>query len=127
MNAGEHNAYMRRTRLGRNDGPFYEGHMAHLNYLDTVIGQARATILSKEGTYKGSWKRRGGTGIFHVALGRKWDRLEAGCEGFEYDVLAFLDEHPDRIDDVEDLCNYLLLLQSEILRRKNEGKPMRAG
>ena len=54
--------------------------MRHLERLNEVVDGDTAHIIDKERTYRGSWKRRGGVGVF-MMLARKWDRLENMLKG----------------------------------------------
>lgn len=110
-----------KTSDGKFKAPF-----EHLNLLGNVLMLDYDFIIKKDQEYNASWLTRGGVGAF-MMLARKWDRLEPMVAKHGYDIFTMLDEHPDRIDDVEDLCRYLVLVRCEHLRRQQAGKPMRAG
>lgn len=93
--------------------------------LDLLTSDISTTLVEKERTYQGSWKKRGGVGAF-MMLARKWDRLENICEDYGYDVFAALGKiegvsETNKIlgaadltrDQVVDLIAYLLLVLSE--------------
>jgi hypothetical protein len=108
--------------------------------LSEIVGQlsdeeARQTVAQndvlclneRDHIYGSSWKKRGGVGAF-MMLARKWDRLEnilsknVSTPGFgtanKYDIFEFLELNPGNVlDDVRDLRRYLLLVESELLRR----------
>lgn len=88
----------------------------HLNFLDVVLDTDHDYIIKRDQEYNASWLARGGVGAF-MMLARKWDRMEPMVAKYGYDIFAMLEAHPDRIDDVEDLCRYLTLVRSEWARR----------
>lgn len=86
-------------------------------------------LLKAQESYGDSWKRRGGVGAF-MMLARKWDRLENRVQqdvigrgnrpAPQWDVFAHIeaDERSEGIiDDIRDLCRYLILVEAEMLRR----------
>lgn len=103
-------------------GPPFE----HLNQLDSVLDTDHSYIVKRDQEYNASWLARGGVGAF-MMLARKWDRLEPMVKKYGYDVFAMLTEKPDRIDDIEDLCRYLILVRCEWQRRLTAGKAKRSG
>ncbi len=52
-----------------------EPDLRHLDFLERVAGLDVNQVEEKDRSYGGSWKRRGGVGVF-MMLARKWDRLE---------------------------------------------------
>lgn len=95
-----------------------------------------ATLVQKDAEYGSSWKKRGGVGAF-MMLARKWDRLETQVTrsslDSKYDIFdAIEQEARDHIDSnnnptmltestletIRDLRRYLLLVESEIVLRK---------
>lgn len=74
-------------------------------------------LIHKDVEYGSSWKKRGGTGAFHQALARKWDRLEEAARRFDYDIFAAImadcREGEGIRDTIGDLRRYLLLLEAE--------------
>jgi hypothetical protein len=93
----------------------------------TVAANDVLCLNERDHIYGSSWKKRGGVGAF-MMLARKWDRLEnilsknVHTPGFgtanKYDIFEFLELNPGNVlDDVRDLRRYLLLVESELLRR----------
>jgi hypothetical protein len=76
-----------------------------------------ATLVSKEKTYQGSWKKRGGVGAF-MMLARKWDRLENICRQKDWDIFRACIEDSGNTEGVReqiaDLRRYLLLVEEHI-------------
>lgn len=101
-------------------------------------------LRTKEATYCGSWKRRGGTGAYHVGVARMMDRLEAMCGAEpamvhmqragssigearpdpnavpQYDIFRHIAARPGGEDGtvlavVRDLRRYLLLVEAEMV------------
>lgn len=127
--------------------------MDHLNYLETVAGSDVENIRTKEGTYMGSWKRRGGVGAF-MMMARKWDRLESILSGtWSYDIFkaiqsqvemeisrnrammpagyeyepsaAIIGTDGTTLAEVRDLRRYLMLVEAEIMARGVVAAPPR--
>jgi len=74
-------------------------------------------LKEAEKSYGTSWKQRGGIGAF-MMLARKWDRLENQVKKNGYDVFlsALEDQRAEGIlDDIRDLRQYLLLVESHCL------------
>jgi len=78
-----------------------------------------------EKSYGDSWKKRGGVGAF-MMLARKWDRIaeqnnEANT-GFNIFQAIEKDEYSENgiLDDIRDLRRYLLLVEAEMLLRKQK-------
>lgn len=92
-------------------------YMKHLG----VIGDADIEALNKaRESYGDSWKKRGGVGAY-MMLARKIDRLENQCEKHHYDIFAAAaaDTRPEGIiDDIRDLRRYLILVEAEIIERR---------
>lgn len=91
----------------------------HLNFLPSVLSGDLNFIIDRDQQYGASWLKRGGVGAMMMLL-RKSDRLEEGVkqDPFKYDVFAFLEAHPDRVDDIDDLRRYLALVRAEWDRRQ---------
>lgn len=81
-------------------------------------------LRSKNESYGGSWKRRGGVGAF-MMLARKWDRIET-LSGQDGDRLrkAITADTAGIIDDFVDLYNYCLLVAEHIHRLAAEARPL---
>lgn len=92
----------------------------HLNFLPAVLQGDLEFIIVRDQEYGASWLKRGGVGAMMMLL-RKSDRLEEGVkqEPFKYDIFAFLEAHPDRVDDIDDLRRYLALVRAEWDRRQS--------
>jgi hypothetical protein len=91
----------------------------HLLHLADVLRSDLDITITADLNYRGSWKRRGGTGAFHM-LARKWDRLEPRVEAYGFDVFEAIAQDVRRegaIDDVRDLRRYLALVEAECVRR----------
>ena len=97
--------------------PGFETPFQHLNFIAELLSEDFTFITRKDVEYNASWKARGGVGAF-MMLARKWDRLEPMAKQYGYDIFAMLEAHPDRIDDVEDLCRYLMLVRAEWTRMR---------
>lgn len=52
----------------------------HLGFIAAICDEDKEGLMAAEQQYKGSWKRRGGTGAY-MMLCRKWDRIENAVEG----------------------------------------------
>jgi hypothetical protein len=97
--------------------------MDHMKYLQEIADSDVRHIEHKEKTYQGSWKKRGGSGAFHM-LARKMDRLENMCEKHEYDIfkaasgdLSYADG--TILSEIRDLRTYLMLVEAELLARED--------
>ena len=94
--------------------------MDHLNFIRHVAETDLDEIRRKEGTYKGSWKKRGGTGAF-MMMARKWDRIEGMLSGtLDWDVLTECSKDLSGADgtllaEVRDLRRYLTLVEAEVI------------
>lgn len=97
-----------------------EVNMNHMEFLDEVAQRALDQLQSKERHYRGSWKKRGGTGAFHM-LARKWDRIENMCSDNDYDIFTDMGSGEDGslIAEVRDLRSYLMLVEAEYLAREH--------
>jgi len=98
--------------------------MSHMNYIELVGRQDCATLITKEATYKGSWKKRGGVGAF-MMLARKWDRIENMAEAAKYDIIELAISDPSGADgtilaEIRDLRCYLTLVEAEFYARLNK-------
>lgn len=91
----------------------------HLDLLaEIAAGDARG-LVSAHGHYGNSWKKRGGSGAFHM-LARKWDRLEKLLSEHGWDIFKAMDADERGegiIDDIRDLRRYLLLVEAEAKAR----------
>ncbi len=91
----------------------------HLDLLaEIAAGDARG-LVSAHGHYGNSWKKRGGSGAFHM-LARKWDRLEKLLSEHGWDIFKAMDADERGegiIDDIRDLRRYLLLIEAEAKAR----------
>jgi hypothetical protein len=116
-----------------------------LGYINRIMDIAHDDIRilkRKDAEYGGSWCKRGGVGAF-MMLCRKWDRLEAALNPNAvkgdlreaplsavveapipaYDILMAgeMDSRDEGIlDDIGDLRRYLILVEAEILERRNK-------
>lgn len=90
-----------------------------------IAKQDTRTILQKEHTYKGSWKKRGGQGAFFT-FARPIDRYEEIAKQGDYDLLGILQKEYDSgtygqdgtlSATVKDIRCYLLLLEAEAASR----------
>lgn len=100
-----------------------DGSNSYLGWVASIIAADANRIITKEKSYKGSWKKRGGVGAF-MMLARKWDRMEAACEDNHYDIFHVInnDERKEPIlQDIRDLRGYLILVEAEMLERKKLG------
>jgi len=100
-----------------------DGHMKHLG---DICRKDVATLIEKEKSYKGSWKKRGGVGAY-MMLARKWDRLEAFCETHKDKWDLFTAAEADTreeplLEDIGDLRRYLMLVEAELIERKSKPK-----
>lgn len=85
-------------------------------------------LIRKDKEYGASWKKRGGVGAF-MMLARKWDRLELQVQAHGYDVFkaAEADKRAEGLlDDIGDLRRYLLLVETEILQRREADEKAQA-
>lgn len=81
--------------------------------------------INKDTEYGASWKKRGGTGAFHV-MWRKVDRIEEQVKKHGYDIFEAVATDPRKegvIDDIRDLRRYLLLLEAELINRNALSDP----
>lgn len=109
--------------------------MEHLKYIRQVADEDITHLQEKEKTYKGSWKRRGGSGAFMMAA-RKWDRLEVMMQnpigfrindqlqaGQKFDIFQQMEIQGGSgadgtvLAEVRDLRRYLLLIEAEMMAR----------
>jgi hypothetical protein len=94
--------------------------MAHLGFLGAVAVADVEELRRKEKTYGGSWKKRGGTGAYHVSI-RVVDRLQKIVEEqFNCDIFAAIKADPSGADgsalaQVRDYRRYLMLIESEMI------------
>lgn len=111
----------------------------HMAYVAEVSEDDVHTVIDKDASYRGSWKRRGGIGTY-MMLARKWDRIEAQVERVlvlppaadpegtgttvgvqKYDIFGHIEADTRKegvLDDIRDLRQYLLLVEAEIRARR---------
>ena len=99
------------------------------NILQSIANQDVETLIKKDAEYGSSWKKRGGVGAF-MMLARKWDRLETRVNESDldskYDIFEAITNDAEKsqkpaestLETIRDLRRYLLLVESEILLRK---------
>jgi len=99
----------------------------HLRYIGPIAQEDVDHINYKEKTYRGSWKKRGGTGAF-MMLARKWDRIENIMQDYQsYDLFKLAEEQEWSGEDssilaeIRDLRRYLLLVESQMVLECEEG------
>lgn len=96
--------------------------MDHMQYLEGIAKEDVRFVEMRESTYRGSWKRRGGPGVF-MNLARKWDRLEHYAKAGNWDIWQALQvggmggEDGTALAEVRDLRRYLLLVEAELMSR----------
>ena len=91
-------------------------------FLEPIQSTDLEEVKRKDISYGASWKKRGGTGAFHM-LARKWDRLEEMLKTRNYDILIKQDVSGGDgtiLAEIRDLRRYLLLVEAEILQRHDE-------
>lgn len=94
----------------------------HMSKIEEVAMRDVATLIQKERTYGGSWKKRGGVGAF-MMLARKMDRIENIAQQHSYDVFSAVaaggmdGEDGSMIAEIRDLRCYLNLVEAEMLTR----------
>jgi hypothetical protein len=99
-----------------------EPDMEHLNFLGAVAVADVEEVRRKESTYMGSWKKRGGTGAYHVSI-RVVDRLQKIVEDqFNCDIFAAIKADPSGADgsvlaQVRDYRRYLMLIEAEMMSK----------
>ncbi len=119
-----------RALINGEEAPMASDNMKHMEWLERVVASDVAVLRTKEETYQGSWKRRGGRGVFHM-FARIWDHLEAMLVPFDDDVFMGIADHPlgdngTPLVAVRDLRRYLLLCEAEMCARGDcypEGEP----
>lgn len=92
---------------------------AKIHFLGDEDGRV---LFSKEQSYGGSWKKRGGVGAF-MMLARKWDRIEQQVQAHGYDVFKAIEADSDDegiLDDIRDLRRYLFLVDAEMALKKED-------
>jgi len=95
--------------------------LSHIPFLEPIAQEDIDHINHKEQTYRGSWKKRGGTGAF-MMLARKWDRIENIMQDFQsYDLFKLAEEQDWSGEDssilaeIRDLRRYLMLVESQMV------------
>lgn len=107
----------------------YCGSTTQLEEAKDIAIQDCRTLMSKDRTYKGSWRARGGIGVF-MMLARKWDRIENFCKENNYDIFEAIIKsrsitgQEGCLEDIRDLRAYLLHVEMHIkkLTDHQEGK-----
>jgi hypothetical protein len=96
-----------------------------IHQVETISAEDCWALDKAEQSYGDSWKKRGGVGAF-MMLARKWDRIEKQVSEnheHQYDIFNAY-THDDReegiIDDIKDLRRYLLLVEAEMIIRKEQ-------
>lgn len=88
--------------------------------LHDIFEEDKAILAEKNADYGEAWKARGGRGVWHQALTRKWDRMEVQVQKHDEDIFVAI-ENDDReegiLDDIGDLRRYLALVEAEMRRR----------
>lgn len=92
--------------MGKQD----DGHMRHL---PGIAEDDINHLIRKEKKYKGSWKKRGGPGAFHM-LARKIDRIENEVAEKGDDIFELCKDPDFRKNEVGDLRRYLMLVEAEM-------------
>jgi hypothetical protein len=96
------------------------------NILQCVFDNDVSTLIEKETTYKGSWKKRGGRGAYFTIV-RPWDRLVGILNDGEQDMFAIMEQEQAEgrwLQDgtlsacVADVRRYLALVEAEMERRR---------
>jgi hypothetical protein len=83
-----------------------------------------------EKSYGDSWKKRGGVGAF-MMLARKWDRIaqQNSMKNTGYDIFKAIKEdnysETGVLDDIRDLRRYLLLVEAEMVLKKEADHPVK--
>ena len=80
--------------------------------LQTIADEIVQTIIRKDEAYASSWKSHGGYSAF-FNLDRKYSRVEAGAEQFQFDLFKATIELEEGRDSLEDLIAYALLTLME--------------
>lgn len=108
-------------------------------FLDKISTVSLEKVKKKDLEYGASWKKRGGSNAFAM-LARKWDRIEEALTPKNDTVIAPISSILDKeipaydilkagefdlrsdgiLDDIEDLKNYLLLVQAEIAYQRSK-------
>lgn len=94
----------------------------HMNHIEGISSRDVETLVHKERTYGGSWKKRGGVGAF-MMLARKMDRIELISERAGYDIFAVIEndglggEDGELLAEIRDLRCYLILVEAEMVAR----------
>ncbi len=86
----------------------------HLEHIEPIAKEDAAGLLKAHESYGNSWKKRGGTGAYHVMI-RKFDRMENMVKKFGYNIVAAVkaDQRPEGLtDDIRDARRYLMLIES---------------
>ncbi len=95
--------------------------MNHMSHIREIAEEDVETIVVKEATYQGSWKKRGGIGAF-MMLARKWDRIENMVAKHKFDIFDAIGDEMGGDDgtilaEIIDLRCYLLLVHAEMESR----------
>ena len=99
-----------------------------MKFLSSIAAGDVATLLIKDKSYGGSWKKRGGVGAF-MMLARKWDRTETQTERSGYDIFEAVSQSysaalengepvaESLIGDIRDLRCYLMLVEDHLIQQ----------
>lgn len=116
--------------------------MRHMEFIDKVAESDLRHIRHKESTYLGSWKKRGGQGVF-MMFARKWDRIEnmmnnpirepdgeaaetSSQQNDRYDLFGYAEAEGfstrdgSLLSEMQDLRTYLLLAEAELRARQHQ-------
>jgi hypothetical protein len=97
--------------------------------LVTIANDDAQIVLEKDKSYGSSWKKRGGVGAF-MMLARKWDRIENMVQEDKWDMFKTLQrthanqESETLLETIRDLRQYLLLVESEVVRCNQIREPI---
>lgn len=96
-----------------------------MKHLPRIASNDVQTLVKKDASYGGSWKKRGGIGAF-MMMARKWDRIETQTEKRGYDIFGAIEasQGPEGLlDDIRDLRCYLLLIEDHIMEQNAACEP----
>ena len=92
--------------------------------LQKIADEIVQTIIKKDEAYGSSWKSHGGYSAF-FNLDRKYSRVEAGAEQFQFDLFKATIELEEGRDSLEDLIAYALLTLMETSSESGTERPHR--
>ena len=94
-----------------------------IHQVEAISTEDCNALYKSEQSYGDSWKKRGGVGAF-MMLARKWDRIEKQVsDSHLYDIFSaytYDAREEGIIDDIKDLRRYLLLVEAEMIIRKEQ-------